>query len=33
MKKKKGFDLYAETAIFFGGILFLSVMGILGILL
>lgn len=32
MKKKKKFDLYAETAIFFGGILFLSIMGIIYIL-
>lgn len=32
MKKKRGFDLYAETAIFFGGILFLSIMGIIYIL-
>lgn len=32
MKKKRGFDLYAETAIFFGGILFLTVVGIIYIL-
>lgn len=31
MKKKKKFDLYTETAIFFGGVLFFTVIGLLSL--